>query len=124
METVMKILTMTVVANFGMAFTLASMSSNLAQNGGGSAATPHGQTRRERLQPKGTVVEESDVADEKPGQANRATEAPTGFDNVTNGFDQQGPDFATIDENNVVPLRSFNDNRFIFEETETVADGL
>ena len=26
--------------------------------------------------------------------------------------------------NNVVPLRSFNDNRIILEEVETVADGL
>jgi CxxC motif-containing protein (DUF1111 family) len=52
------------------------------------------------------------------------SEAPTGFDNLTNGMDRQGPDFETIDEDNVVPLRSFNDNRFIFEETETIADGL
>lgn len=52
------------------------------------------------------------------------TEAPTGFDNRTNGFDPQGPAFDTIDEDNVVPLRSFNENRFIFEEAETVADGL
>ncbi len=52
------------------------------------------------------------------------TEAPTGFDNRTNGFNQQGPPFDSIDEDNVVPLRSFNDNRFIFEELETNADGL
>jgi CxxC motif-containing protein (DUF1111 family) len=52
------------------------------------------------------------------------TEAPTGFDNRTNGFNQQGPPFDSIDEDNVVPLRSFNDNRFIFEEVETNADGL
>ena len=52
------------------------------------------------------------------------TEAPTGFDDHTNGFSPQGPDFETIDEDNVVPLRSFNDNRFIFEEVETAADGL
>ncbi len=52
------------------------------------------------------------------------TEAPTGFDNKTNGFDAQGPDFDSLDEDSVVPLRSFNDNRFIFEEFETVADGL
>ena len=51
-------------------------------------------------------------------------EAPTGFDNKTNGFSPQGPAFDTIDEDNVVALRSFNDNRFIFEEAETVADGL
>ena len=53
-----------------------------------------------------------------------ATEAPAGFDNLTNGFDPQGPAFDTLDEDNVVPLRSFNDNRFIFEEVETIADGL
>ena len=52
------------------------------------------------------------------------TEAPTGFDNRTNGFDPQGPPFDSIDEDSVVPLRSFNDNRFIFEEAETIADGL
>ena len=51
-------------------------------------------------------------------------EAPAAFDNRTNGFDPQGPAFDSIDEDNVVPLRSFNDNRFIFEEVETVADGL
>jgi CxxC motif-containing protein (DUF1111 family) len=51
-------------------------------------------------------------------------EAPAAFDNRTNGFDAQGPAFDSIDEDTVVPLRSFNDNRFIFEEFETVADGL
>jgi CxxC motif-containing protein (DUF1111 family) len=51
-------------------------------------------------------------------------EAPAAFDNRTNGFDIQGPPFDSIDEDTVVPLRSFNDNRFIFEEVETVADGL
>ena len=51
-------------------------------------------------------------------------EAPAAFDNRTNGFDVQGPAFDTLDEDTVVPLRSFNDNRFIFEEVEHVADGL
>ena len=51
-------------------------------------------------------------------------EAPAAFDNRTNGFDPQGPAFDNIDEDNVVALRSFNDNRFIFEEVEHVADGL
>ena len=51
-------------------------------------------------------------------------EAPAAFDNRTNGFDAQGPAFDSLDEDTVVPLRSFNDNRFIFEEVETVADGL
>ena len=54
----------------------------------------------------------------------RFTEAPTGFDNRTNGLDPQGPAFDTIDEDTVVPLRSFNDNRFIFEEVEGISDGL
>jgi len=53
-----------------------------------------------------------------------ASEALTGFDNVTNGFSPQGPPFDSIDEDNVVPLQSFNDNRFIFEEVEGVRDGL
>jgi hypothetical protein len=52
------------------------------------------------------------------------TEAPTGFDNLTNGFDQQGPPFEQINEDTVKPLRSFNDNRFIFEEVQTNAHGL
>ncbi len=51
-------------------------------------------------------------------------EAPAAFDNRTNGFDIQGPAFDTLNEDNVVPLRSFNDNRFIFEEVEHVEDGL
>ena len=54
----------------------------------------------------------------------RATEAPAAFDNLTNGFTVQGPAFDTLNEDNVVALRSFNDNRFIFEEVEKIADGL
>jgi CxxC motif-containing protein (DUF1111 family) len=53
-----------------------------------------------------------------------ASEAPTGFDNRTNGFSLQGPPFDSINEDNVVPRRSFNDNRFIFEEVEGIGDGL
>jgi CxxC motif-containing protein (DUF1111 family) len=52
------------------------------------------------------------------------SEALTGFDNVTNGFDPQGAPYETLDEHSVVPLRSFNDNRFIFEEVETAENGL
>jgi CxxC motif-containing protein (DUF1111 family) len=58
------------------------------------------------------------------GPSGTFREAPAAFDNRTNGFDPQGPAFDTIDEDTVVPLRSFNDNRFIFEEVEGVADGL
>ena len=73
-----------------------------------------------------TDTEQTPSVDARGGPlpAPRVTEAPTGFDNETNGFLPQGPAFETIDEDNVVPLRSFNDNRFIFEEVEVVADGL
>ena len=56
--------------------------------------------------------------------AANASEAPTGFDNQTNGFTEQGPPFEQLNEDNVVPRRSFNDDRFIFEEFETVEVGL
>jgi CxxC motif-containing protein (DUF1111 family) len=52
------------------------------------------------------------------------TEAPTGFDNKTNGFTEQGPALDSLTGETVVSGRSFNDDRFIFEEVETVADGL
>jgi len=56
--------------------------------------------------------------------ASAASEALSGFDNLSNGFDEQGPAFETLNEDNVVALRSFNDNRFLFEEVETLAEGL
>jgi hypothetical protein len=80
------------------------------------------KTRRERLEPRPVAIDAelpADVSGISP-----PAEAPSGFDGVTNGFDEQGPPFDTIDEDNVIPLGSFNDNRFIFEEAETVADGL
>ncbi len=91
---------------------------------------PNKQTRQERFTPRGEVANEGPariffksgntaVADPSDG-----TEAPTGFDNLTNGFIQQGPPFESINEENVVPPRSMNDSRFVFEEVETVADGL
>jgi CxxC motif-containing protein (DUF1111 family) len=75
-------------------------------------------TRRERLTHDGAP--ESELLGAPPPRG--LSEAPTGFDNLTNGFTQQGPDFDTITE--PLPLRSFNDNRFIFEEVEHVGDGL
>ena len=85
--------------------------------------------RRERFRPHGKVLEEAkstlpQMESSRDGWHSRATEAPTGFDGLSNGFLVQGPPFESLDEENVVPLRSFNDNRFIFEEAETVADGL
>jgi hypothetical protein len=53
-----------------------------------------------------------------------ASDAPTGFANRTNGFDPQGPSYDTITDATVVPLRSFNDNRFVFEQVESVPQGL
>jgi CxxC motif-containing protein (DUF1111 family) len=88
-----------------------------------------GRTRGDRFRPSGVIQDEApagpdDRRSRSRGEGDSATEAPTGFDNQTNGFNEQGPLFETINEDNVVALRSFNDNRFIFEEVETVEDGL
>ena len=81
-----------------------------------------------RVDPESTATEAPSVGTlAVPGEvfpSGTFREAPAAFDNRTNGFDPQGPAFDNIDEDNVVPLRSFNDNRFIFEEVEHVADGL
>lgn len=79
--------------------------------------------RAERYIMTGPVLNE-DVAAESDRSSAAVNEAPTGFDNLTNGYLDQGPPFDELEEDDVVPLRSFNDNRFIFEEVETVADGL
>src|SRR5262245_3025707 len=81
------------------------------------------QTRRERFRLRGQTDTEATATLDRSGRplpAPRITEAPTGFDNLTNGFLQQGPAFESLDEDTVVALRSFNDNRFIFEEVEVV----
>jgi CxxC motif-containing protein (DUF1111 family) len=84
-------------------------------------------SRMDRFIPKGSPLAEAPPALSPEGAAQGGpapTEAPTGFDNRTNGFSPQGPRFDTITHETVVPLRSFNDNRFIFEEVELVEDGL
>jgi CxxC motif-containing protein (DUF1111 family) len=78
------------------------------------------QNRRDRFRHNG-VIEDEDRSD---FERSDATEAPTGFDNLTNGFTDQGPPFEELNEDNIVALRSFNDNRFIFEEVEKIQDGL
>jgi CxxC motif-containing protein (DUF1111 family) len=78
-----------------------------------------GQTREERFRHNGLIDDEGG-----PGGRTSVSEAPAGFDNQTNGFNEQGMAFEDINEDNVVALRSFNDNRFIFEEVETIPDGL
>ena len=83
------------------------------------------QRRRERFTASGGPVSaEAATATTTATATSSPTNAPTGFDNRTNGMDPQGPPYDSLNEDNVVPLRSFNDNRFIFEETETIADGL
>ncbi len=79
--------------------------------------------RPDRFKPRGGLDSEGQAAEDLAISAS-VSEAPAAFDNLTNGFSVQGPAFETIDEDNVVALRSFNDNRFIFEEVEKNADGL
>ena len=87
-----------------------------------------GRGNRERFTHYGSTHTEGRAGGfSRPGRplpTSRITEAPTGFDNLTNGFDLQGPAYERLNEDSVVPLRSFNDNRFVFEEFESVADGL
>jgi CxxC motif-containing protein (DUF1111 family) len=91
------------------------------------------QQRRDRFQPSGSAQREDAAAvgdrSATSGAATLSTtttvtEAATGFDNRTNGYLVQGPDYATLNEDTVVPQRSFNDDRFLFEEVETIEDGL
>jgi CxxC motif-containing protein (DUF1111 family) len=87
-----------------------------------AASQSNRQNRRDRFRHNGVIEDE-----DRPSFGDRrrdASEAPTGFDNLTNGFTEQGADFESLNEDNVVALRSFNDNRFIFEEVEKIQDGL
>ena len=97
-----------------------------------AAETSRDQARRQRFSHSGTIEEEDATGYGAHTETRRRhtrprpvdNEAPAGFDNRTNGYTTQGPPYDTLNEDNVVPLRSFNDNRFIFEELETPADGL
>jgi CxxC motif-containing protein (DUF1111 family) len=127
-----------VAAAFSAAFVLAAASARNApppQNGAPRKSAD--QVRRERFRHNG-VMEQEGSPDPNAGLSSSgidgvpvvnpvpstATEAPSGFDNLTNGYTEQGPDFATITKDTVAALRSHNDNRFIFEQVETVADGI
>jgi CxxC motif-containing protein (DUF1111 family) len=91
------------------------------------AAVPADDARMARFRGVGTVSPEAPPAvrdGARTDSTRRVSEALTGFDNRTNGFSPQGPSYELLNERNVVPRRSFNDNRFIFEEVEVVADGL
>jgi CxxC motif-containing protein (DUF1111 family) len=84
------------------------------------AAAQHPR-REDRFRHDGRVEPEAPAAS---GASADASEAPAGFDGETNGYLEQGPPFDELDEDSVVALRSFNDNRFIFEEVEGADDGL
>src|SRR5215216_5378626 len=135
MKTLKLLLVAAVPVAFALAATFAGAAPPAPQSG-----TPRktvDQVRRERFRHNG-VVQNEGLPDPNSGLSaggidgasvfkpvpSTATEAPAGFDNLTNGYTVQGPDFDTINEDTVVPLRSHNDNRFIFEEFETVEDGV
>ena len=135
----MKILKIVIIAAFVVGFALTAAFKNIVQSQDKILRAPVaarsgsalGLTRQERFIPVGVPQDEAapdrvSLNGISAGGNNliSITEAPTGFDNLTNGFDQQGPAFDTINEDNVVANRSFNDNRFIFEEVETVANGI
>jgi CxxC motif-containing protein (DUF1111 family) len=103
-----------------VAFGLITAASVHGQGGSRPSREQRDQERRLRFSNNGSVEDEDNAA----APATRTSEAASGFDNLTNGFDPQGPDYESLNEDNVVPLRSFNDNRFIFEEVEEIADGL
>ncbi len=87
-----------------------------------TAASQSNRNRRDRFRHNGVIEDEDRSALSE--RRSDVTEAPAGFDNLTNGFTEQGPDFEELNEDTVVALRSFNDNRFIFEEVEKIQDGL
>ena len=89
----------------------------------GQAQNADSRTRISRFRHSGGMDNEAIPRRFVPGEEH-IREAPTGFDNITNGFSPQGPAYEKLNEETVVANRSFNDNRFIFEEFETVADGL
>lgn len=127
-------LKLTIVLSFAVVFALATVFTNIVQsqqqqNDTGGRSPVDGKTRRERFSHNGVIENEVSPAGQAAGgipgnTKGNATEAPTGFDNLTNGYTEQGPAFETLNEDTAVALRSHNDNRFIFEEVETVADGV
>src|SRR5438445_2316556 len=120
-----------VLAIAGAAVGLVTLTNDLrSQVGVSNPALSTSNARRQRFSHNGATRDEGPAAffDRQGRTDNAATsgaaEAPAGFDNMTNGLTPQGPAFASLTSDNVAPLRSFNDNRFVFEEVETIADGL
>src|SRR5262245_14093657 len=60
------------------------------------------ENRRQRLSKNGEAEDE----DNSPAPASQTSEALAGFDNLTNGFDPQGPEYESLNEENVLALRS------------------
>ncbi len=119
----------TVVMTIATAVVAIVSAQSRAQNAAPNAGYHRFQTSPMALDPESGATSAAATGDAatlatEPRSSGPFREAPAAFDNRTNGFDPQGPVFDTLDENNVVPLRSFNDNRFIFEEVEGVSDGL
>jgi CxxC motif-containing protein (DUF1111 family) len=108
-----------------------TFTSRVSSQQGDRRSSFDGKTRQERFTSNGVIDAEDSPAfingqAQAPANDGRgeAAEAPRGFDNLTNGYTEQGPAFETLNGGNAVALRSHNDNRFIFEEVETVADGV
>src|SRR4051812_6748876 len=103
-----------------LAITVLALVSDRVLHGQSSTTSARDADRRMRFTSNGPVEPER----QSISVLSVATEAVAGFDNQTNGFNPQGPAFDSLNEDNVVALRSFNDNRFIFEEVEKASDGL
>ena len=100
---------------------LSPVTTALSQSAVRMSSASRDQLRRSRFSHSAGVDSETAAVDAAlPAPA----EALTGYDSLTNGFLPQGPAFTSLNSSNAVPGRSYNDNRFIFEEFETVADGL
>jgi CxxC motif-containing protein (DUF1111 family) len=109
-----------------LAVTVGGLGSVLTTVGEPIAGAPQGRGAANRDQDRRTRFTHDGTVDDERGNGKKGIpdEAATGFDNVTNGFDSQGSPFESLTAESAVALRSFNDNRFVFEEVETSADGL
>ena len=84
---------------------------------------PRDEARRLRLTPVGASGSEGAAVDALT--VTRPTEAPTGFDNLTNGFDPQGPPFDTHRRRQRRPARARSTTTASSSrKSETIADGL
>ena len=89
----------------------------------------HGKTKAERFIPSSPARPEGPAGYFFIGGITTPVALPTktaktGYDSLSNGYAPQGPDFSTITKDNVIPDRSYNDGRFVFEEVETQEEGL